>query len=294
MRRAMILTLLLLASIGAAHAQEANRVTMIYDAMGVPSELERDWGFAALVEYNGRRILFDTGNDSAIFRRNVERLGIDLSHLDAAIISHRHGDHTSGLPYLLEVNPAVRIYTPSEGAFFARGALPAGFLEADPDLPIDMRYFGGKMPGELYDRRSYIWDADFVTVTGTTEIFPGFYLLTTRSEKPGTRDMNEVSLAVRTPRGLAMIVGCSHPGIETILGEAAAIDTEIYTAIGGFHLVRTPRNDIAATATTLRDVFELDRVAPAHCTSEPGFAEFMERFGDRYDRTGVGSVIPLP
>ncbi|MDH4109181.1 MAG: MBL fold metallo-hydrolase [Gammaproteobacteria bacterium] len=294
MRRTTTLTLLLLAGTGLAQPQEPSRVTIIYDAMGVPSELERDWGFAALVEYNGRRILFDTGNDAEILRRNVERLGLDLSHLDAAVISHRHGDHTSGLSYLLEVNPAIRIYTPLEGAFFARGPLPEGFLVPDPDVPPDMRYFGGHVPEKLNDRRSYIWDADFVTVTGTTEVFPGFYLLTTRSEKPGMRDMNEVSLAVRTPRGLAMIVGCSHPGIETILEEAARIDTRIYTAIGGFHLVRTPRSDIQATATTLHDMFKLDRVAPAHCTSEPGFAVFMDRFGDRYDRAGVGSVIDLP
>jgi len=294
MSRSIGLALLLLTSHGMTNAQETNRLTVIYDAMGAPSELERDWGFSALVEYDGRRILFDTGNDAEIFRRNVGRLGIDLTHLDAAIISHRHGDHTSGLPYLLEVNPAVRIYTPAEGAFFARGPLPAGFLEPEPDRPSDMRYFGGKPPSELYERRSYIWDADFVTVTATTEIFPGFYLLTTRSEKPGTRDMNEVSLAIRTPQGLAVIVGCSHPGIEKILEEAARIDTDLYTAIGGFHLVRTPRVDITAAATALRDVFKLDRVAPAHCTSEPGFAEFMERFGDRYDRTGVGSVVPLP
>ncbi len=296
MKRVTILFPILLAFGALANAQETNRITIIYDAFGAPSELERDWGFSAFIEYGGRRILFDTGNDAKIFERNVERLGLDLTRLDAAVISHRHGDHTSGLSYLLEVNPTVKIYTPQEGAFFERvGEFPAGFLEPYPSLPPEMRYFGGSPPDEWpAGGRSYIWDADFDTVTKTTEIFPGFYLITTRSEKPGTRDMNEVSLAVRTPRGLAVIVGCSHPGVEVILEKAAKIDSRLYTAIGGFHLVRTSRNDVEATVNELHDVLELERVAPAHCTSELGFAVFMDRFADRYDQAGVGAVIELP
>jgi len=277
-----------------AGAQAGNRVTIIYDALGAPSELERDWGFAALVEYGGRRILFDTGHDADIFERNVERLGIDLTRLDAAVISHRHGDHTSGISYLLAVNPDVTIYTPQESAFFERVAMPAHFFEPYPSLPPEMRYYGGEPPPERAGG-AYLWeDAHFRTVTGTTELVPGFYVLTTRSEKPGTLEMNEVSLAVRTPRGLAVIVGCSHPGVEKILTEAAKIDPTLYTAIGGFHLVNTKRDGVEATVEELHDTLHVERVAPAHCTSELGFAVFMERFGDRYDKAGVGAVIALP
>ena len=78
-----------------ASAQEPKRITILCDAFG-PSAgaLEMDWGFSALVEYEGKRILFDTGNNSQVFARNVKKLGVDLTHLDAAVISHRHGDHT--------------------------------------------------------------------------------------------------------------------------------------------------------------------------------------------------------
>jgi 7,8-dihydropterin-6-yl-methyl-4-(beta-D-ribofuranosyl)aminobenzene 5'-phosphate synthase len=68
----------------ALEAQEPRRITVIYDAFGAPSELERDWGFAALVEHGGRRILFDTGNDAAIFERNVRALGVDLARSSRA------------------------------------------------------------------------------------------------------------------------------------------------------------------------------------------------------------------
>jgi 7,8-dihydropterin-6-yl-methyl-4-(beta-D-ribofuranosyl)aminobenzene 5'-phosphate synthase len=131
-------------------------------------------------------------------------------------------------------------------------------------------------------------------MTATKEIFPGFFVITTQSQKPGTIEMNEVSLAIRTPRGLAVVVGCSHPGVEKILENAARIDSRLYTVIGGFHLVMTPEPEIRRVATLLRDTLKLERVAPAHCTSEQGFAIFMEQFKDRFDHAGVGSAVSLP
>src|SRR5215471_7967209 len=88
-----------------ASAQGPKRITVLYDAFGAKAgTLEMDWGFSALVEYAGKRILFDTGNNAHIFARNAEKLRVDLTHLDATVISHRHGDHTSGLNYLLQIN----------------------------------------------------------------------------------------------------------------------------------------------------------------------------------------------
>ena len=275
-----------------AGAQQPARVTILYDAFGPPSALQKDWGFAALIEYGGRRILFDTGNDAGIFARNVEQLGVDLTRLDAAVISHRHGDHTTGLEVLIAANPTVPIYTPQEGAFFTGGA-PRDFFVRDASVPATMRYFDGKDPGPV--RSGTPWPrANFQIVTRTTEIFPGFFVLTTRSEKPGTREMNELSLAVRTPQGLAVVVGCSHPGVENILEAAMQIDNRLFTTIGGLHLVQAPREEIERVAGVLHDTLKLRRAAPGHCTSEPGFAAFIRRFGDRFDQAGLGVTLPLP
>ena len=275
-----------------AAAQQPARVTILYDAFGPASTLQKDWGFAALIEYGGRRILFDTGNDAGIFARNVAHLRVDLSRLDAAVISHRHGDHTTGLETLIAANPAVAIYAPRESAFFKGGA-PADFFARDASLPASMRYFDGKDPAAV--RSGTPWPrGNFQIVTGTTEIFPGFFVLTTMSDKPGTREMNELSLAIRTSQGLAVVVGCSHPGIEKILDAAAQIDTQLYTAIGGFHLVQTPGAEVERIAGVLHDRLKLQRVAPGHCTSEPGFAAFIRRFGDRFDQAGLGVTLPLP
>jgi 7,8-dihydropterin-6-yl-methyl-4-(beta-D-ribofuranosyl)aminobenzene 5'-phosphate synthase len=273
-------------------AQSASRVTVLYDAFGNPSKLVKDWGYAALVEYGGKRILFDTGNDAGILEHNVGQLGIDLKRLDAVVISHRHGDHTSGLAYLLKVNPGVVIYVPQEGSFF-KARFPPGFLERDPSLPADLHYYEGKQPQRWVSGTP--WEqANFQIVAQTTEIFPGFLVINTQSHKPGTQEMNELSLVIRTPKGLAVVVGCSHPGVENILQQAAKVDPRLYTVTGGFHLVLTPREEVERVARILHDDLKVERVAPSHCTSELGFAVFLATFKERFDHAGLGAVIPLP
>jgi 7,8-dihydropterin-6-yl-methyl-4-(beta-D-ribofuranosyl)aminobenzene 5'-phosphate synthase len=71
---------------------EPARVTILFDAFGKPSNLKRGWGHSVLVEYGGRRVLFDTGGKSAEFAFNVSSLAVDLKKLDFVVLSHRHND----------------------------------------------------------------------------------------------------------------------------------------------------------------------------------------------------------
>src|SRR5512146_1276801 len=115
--RGLLLVTLLLVAVGTAQTAPAtspNRVTILYDSFGKNPAIDLDWGFAALVEYGGKRILFDTGNNAKIFEHNVKALGVNLQNIDFVVISHRHADHTSGLNYLLSVNPKVKVYVPDE------------------------------------------------------------------------------------------------------------------------------------------------------------------------------------
>jgi 7,8-dihydropterin-6-yl-methyl-4-(beta-D-ribofuranosyl)aminobenzene 5'-phosphate synthase len=83
------------------------RVTVLYDAFGKPSSLKTGWGYSALIEYNGRRILFDTGGKVADFAYNVDVLGVSIRNLDLVVLSHRHNDHTAGLAQVLRENRRV-------------------------------------------------------------------------------------------------------------------------------------------------------------------------------------------
>src|SRR5262245_40005142 len=57
------------------------RITVLYDAFGTIASMKKDWGFAALIEIGGRRILFDTGNNPDVFAKNVKTAGVDLGKL---------------------------------------------------------------------------------------------------------------------------------------------------------------------------------------------------------------------
>jgi 7,8-dihydropterin-6-yl-methyl-4-(beta-D-ribofuranosyl)aminobenzene 5'-phosphate synthase len=266
------------------------QITVLYDAFGKPSAMQKDWGYAALVDYGGKRILFDTGNNPDILAENAKAKGIDLAKLDFVVMSHRHGDHMGGLAYLLRVNPRVKIYAPKE-AFGVYGAdLPSTFYRKDPCLPPEQRYYNGKPPEVM--RFGSAWPgANFQLVDKNTGIAPGIQLIALVSDKPGTLELRELSLAIDTPDGVVLVVGCSHPGIDKIVEAAATINPRVHFITGGLHLVVSSDPEIEMTVTALRDRFKVERVAPGHCTGEPAFTALKKAFGDRYLYAGLGTTL---
>src|SRR5215470_19131254 len=129
-------------------AADQNSILNMYDAFG-PQKRSTilDWGFSALIHYNGKTILFDTGNNAEKFEHNVKALGVDLNQVDIAVLSHRHFDHISGFDYMLTVKPTVKAYLPADSALGA----PMHFTfshdtkESLTGLPPEQLYFAGAM-----------------------------------------------------------------------------------------------------------------------------------------------------
>jgi len=283
----------LLVCLAALPCNAQDRVTILYDAFGQSKELTKDWGFSAYVEHDGKRILFDTGNNAPNFEHNVKELGIDLTKLDFVVISHRHADHATGLRYVLSVNPNVTVYVPSDGGNGFGGApFPKAFLRPDESLPANMRYFGGTEPehfswGKLYDT------GNFVLVTQTTEVSQGIFLVRTVSQKQGTLELPEITLAIKRPNGLLLVDGCSHAGIEAILQAASAIDPRTEVVFGGLHLVTTPIEEIDALVENLKTKWKVQKIAPGHCTGEPAFARLKKAYAENYLYAGLGTKLEL-
>jgi 7,8-dihydropterin-6-yl-methyl-4-(beta-D-ribofuranosyl)aminobenzene 5'-phosphate synthase len=269
-----------------------SQITVIYDAFGKDTTMKKDWGFAALVEVGGKRILFDTGNDADTLAHNVKAKGVDLGNLDFVVLSHRHSDHMAGLGRVIAANPKVKIYAPKEEFGIFGSSLLSQFYRKNESLPPEMRYYDGTPPTTMNFGNAWP-GANFDVLDKTTEIAPGVWLISLVSDAPGTKELRELSLAIDTPDGIVLLVGCSHPGIEAIVAEAAKINKKIHLVAGGFHLVVAADNDIAKIATSLRDTWNVERIAPGHCTGEPAFAALREAFGKRYVYAGVGTVLRL-
>lgn len=277
-------------------ALQKAQITVLYEAFGKTSSLQKDWGFSAFIEYGGKRILVDTGNDAGIFAHNAKAKGIDLTKLDFVVVTHRHGDHTSGLSHVIAANPGVKIYAPKENFGVFGAALPGTFYKRNQSLPADMRYFDGNPPATL--RFGSPWSkGNFTWVTTTTEVAPGFHLILLKGPWGVDLDVMEISLAIDTPEGIVLVVGCSHPTIEKIVEAAKAVkalsDKPIHLVIGGLHLLPATNEAISRTAASLHDTWKVEWMAPVHCTGEPAFEILKQTFGERYVYAGLGTTILL-
>jgi len=232
-------------------------ITVVYDNVAHDGRLQTDWGFACLVEGLEQPLLFDTGGKGDILLRNMRALGLDPRAVRIVVLSHAHGDHTSGLAAFLAENPDVTVYLPQ--------SFPAGIKDT-------VRQAG----------------ATLVEVTGSMEIGPGAH---TTGELGG--QIREQALALETSRGLVVITGCAHPGIVEMVRQAQAeVGGDVYMALGGFHLRDANAGQIAATIAELQ-ALGVQRIAPSHCTGDPARRAFAEAFGADYLESGVGQVLVI-
>jgi 7,8-dihydropterin-6-yl-methyl-4-(beta-D-ribofuranosyl)aminobenzene 5'-phosphate synthase len=285
--------LMILGCVFALPVLAENRVTILNDAFGDKPQLEQDWGYSALIEFEGKRILFDTGDNINVFRKNVEALHVDLTHLDMVIITHAHGDHTSGLRYVLSKNPKVKLYVPDD-PYFTGTVLPPSFLSADarPELPAKMRYFSG---GARPEPKGWVaWsDTNMTSVSEALTIAPHIRLVSLVSEKPGFKGLREISLVLDTSSGPVVFVGCSHPGVERILASATAGDPEKPVAMlaGGLHLLQDSPEQVEATLNTLTDKYHVQTMSIGHCSGELAFLRVQQRWKGRSVYAGLGETI---
>jgi len=191
------------------------------------------------------------------------------------------------------VNPTVTIYVPADGANgFGGNPVPPAFFRPDAELPEKMRYFGGTVPEHLNSGKLYE-TANIVLVDKPMEVSPGIFLVRTVSQKKGTLELPELTLAIKRPGGLLLVDGCSHAGIEAILEAASTIDPRTEIVFGGLHLVTTPVEEIDALVVNLQTKWKVQRIAPGHCTGEPAFARLRKAYGEKYVYAGLGTSVAV-
>jgi 7,8-dihydropterin-6-yl-methyl-4-(beta-D-ribofuranosyl)aminobenzene 5'-phosphate synthase len=285
--------------------EAAMRVTTLIENERIAGrdDLVAEFGLCLHIEAAGARILFDTGS-SGVFADNAKKLGVDLSEVDVAVLSHHHFDHGGGLERFLEVNPTAPIYLResqcTERQFRALAVLrrPIG---------IDC---------SLLDR----FPDRFRTVADETEIAPGVHVLTDIPEhhprpagnrhlfaehdgvmKPDPFD-HELVLAIQDDDGLVVFTGCSHSGILNMIDGVVRRfpGVPVRAVFGGFHLFGLPflntmaasRDQVRAMASHILDI-PVGQVYTGHCTGAKAFRVLGEVMGDRLRPFPTGTVVEV-
>jgi len=256
-----------------------------------------EWGFAALVEVDGRRILFDTGHAPDTVRKNAKDLRIDLAGIEEVILTHNHGDHTGGLVFLRQemrkANPkALSRAHIGKGAFYSR---PSGQGEQNELLREKQAY---ETAGGV-----------FVEHDRPVELYPGVWLTGPVPRKYPERNWSttgkvktpdglvedtvpeDMSLVFDTDQGLVLLSGCGHAGVINTLEYARSKvrSAPVHAALGGFHLFPLDDAGVDWTAGKMREM-GLQNLLGAHCTGIEAVYRIREKAGLSRRTCVVGAV----
>jgi 7,8-dihydropterin-6-yl-methyl-4-(beta-D-ribofuranosyl)aminobenzene 5'-phosphate synthase len=282
----------------------AVKVTVLSTMLsGNPDEGVGEWGFAALIEVDRRRLLVDTGARAETVLRNAAELRIDLSTVTELVLTHNHRDHTGGLLALrremMKKNPqALSKAHVSRGIFLSR--LNAQGREANGLLPLRKAYesLGGTFvehdqPAQL---APHVWltgpvprvhpERNYGGVSGAAG--PRLQLPAGAVEDTVPEDS---SVVIETPSGLVVVTGCGHAGIVNTLEHARSFTRQprIHAAIGGFHLFGATDEQLSWTAGRLRE-FNVEQFLGAHCTGIEAVMRIRQGAGLTRNTAVVGAV----
>lgn len=251
-------------------------------------------GFSLWIETESQRILFDTGQGTAL-SANAYALECDLSQADMLVLSHGHYDHTGGVPHVLNVNPGIPVYCHA-GAFLPRysidpqgGVKPVSMLQKSRaslmDLPSGQIHWIAE-PQLIYPD---IGISGSIPRLYAFEDTGGPFFLDPEGDRPDMLD-DDQALWIQTDGGLVIIVGCCHSGLlNTVehIRRVSGID-KIRGIVGGLHLQHASVRRLEKTYRAILD-WDVEFLVPCHCTGKKVVSGMLDTFGDKVHR-GRGGV----
>ena len=229
-----------------------------------------EWGYSALVEVDGKKILFDTGKRPETVLQNARDLGIDLSDVEDVFLSHYHGDHTGGLltlrKELKKINPnaLIRVHV-GKGIFIPRLNFKNSMPQTKEALEADGVQF------IIYENQHELFPGVWITgpIKRVHDEKNWFAYIKIKMGDDFIEDYvpEDQSLVIETADGFVLVSGCGHAGIVNTLEHIRSNINKksVSTVIGGFHLLEATDDHLRWTSDKLHD-FGVTRIIGAHCT----------------------------
>ena len=257
--------------------------------------LGAEWGLSVYLEYEGHRILLDTGA-GPLFGANADAMGLDLSRVEFGVLSHAHYDHADGMgefflrndhaPFYLRDGCGENCYDLEEGGRYKYIGIRRGLLKEYADRIVYVTGRFSPLPGVTLLPHT----APDLMAAG---VKAHMYRQTPCCMVPDDFG-HEQSLVFETDRGLVVFNSCCHAGADLVVTEAAEAfpGQPLYAIIGGFHLYDTPDGEIRAFARRLRET-GVEHIITGHCTGQKGFDILKEELGERVQQTEAGLTLDL-
>jgi 7,8-dihydropterin-6-yl-methyl-4-(beta-D-ribofuranosyl)aminobenzene 5'-phosphate synthase len=283
-----------------ASNEVARRLEIRADSFERPMPIA-EHGFASLITTRiGDRVgqvFLDTGSSPMGILHNIDAMSLDLSELDAIVISHGHADHTLGLTKLLSrlAPHRVRVVAHPDAFLERRVVLPKVTVRMPPltrDLldGVNVELIETADPTLLLDGMLLVSGE----IVRTTTFESGFPANQSRRDgewapDPLMHDDQCVAVNVRG-KGLVIVSGCGHAGIVNSVRHVQAITgiDAVHAIIGGYHL-QNPQL-IAPTVSALKEIGPR-YVVPTHCTGWAAIHEFARMMPEAFIANSVGTTL---
>ncbi len=251
-------------------------------------------GLSLFLDYNGCRILFDCGSGAAPLH-NAHKLGVDLNDLDAVVLSHSHYDHAAGYRDLIEQGlGSTRLFTGP--CFFEKKYAENGVRHTDLSAGFDQAFLNGHgiARQEVTDHMQIV--PGLHLITGFPRIYDFERIPARFVRRRGNAFIpddfcDELCIAAEVEGGLAVLVGCSHPGILNIITHVRQLlGQPIRAVFGGTHLVEADDRRIEATVDALREA-GLEILGLSHCSGDAADCAISRRTDIQGCHLGVGDCF---
>jgi 7,8-dihydropterin-6-yl-methyl-4-(beta-D-ribofuranosyl)aminobenzene 5'-phosphate synthase len=235
-------------------------IKIVFDNNNLNENFIPGWGFSCLVD---KTVLFDTGEKSEYLFENMGNLDIDISKIEAVIISHDHWDHTGGLWGLLKKKKGVDVY---------------GCPNFSEKLKKKITFLGGNL----------------ISTEQLTEIKDGIFTTGEIAGKYKGSYIAEQALLIKRKEGIIIITGCSHPGIIAIIKEIKNDfpEEKISLVFGGFHLMDKDNREVEFIVEKIKEL-GVEQIGPTHCSGYEAQMIFKKAYKENFIEIAAGKTFEV-